>query len=397
MIAENKQEFFEQLNQELERLGVEDSAELIADLNEHFAESERRGVPESETCRELGSIAEIARSCLDLKSEAINSMVARDVVRKKVSLTKPGRSTPADPSLAAAPESEQAANEDCVRSYTPEHIAEEVIPSTPTGSTGANIGTNPNGGANIGTGIDTSANESTSAGGSESANSSTDNSNGSASSQSGVNIGATSGSAEPQAANSSESGGVFEKIGRTVDAACDRAGEAVNKAWNKAESALNKAGTKINGAAQNFRPSDSYRENVNKSKHAEVPPQMKKVKTKGGGKFIDVSGLKPNVNGERLIFVIILDILLWIWLIPTVFALAISFFGGALGLVGVGIVCVFGKFEFAQYHFVTRILFTLGFCNLAALVFMLGTSIIKGAISLAKYVIERHIKAIYDI
>lgn len=375
MIAENKQEFFEQLEQELQRLGVEDSTELIADLEEHFAESERRGVPESETCRELGSIAEIARSCLDLKSEAINSMVARDVIRKKVSLTKPGHSVPADPSLAAAPDSEQKADEDCVRSYTPEHISEEVIPSAPQSATGANIGT------------------ASSPSGSESAD-------GTASSPSGVNIGATSGSAAPQSANSSQSGvgGTFERIGRTVDAACDRAGEAVSKAWSKAEDAIGKAGAKINDAAQNFRPSDSYRENVNKSKRSgDIPPQSVKAKTKGGGKFIDVSGLNPNVNGGRLIFEIVLDVMLWIWLIPTVFALAIGFFGGALGLVGIGIICVFGKFEFAQYHLITRILFTLGFCNLAALVFMLGTAIIKGAISLAKYVIERHIKAVYDI
>lgn len=372
MIAENKQEFFEQLNKELQRLGVEDSAELIADLEEHFAESERRGVPESETCRELGSIAEIARSCLDLKSEAINSMVARDVVRKKVSLTKPGRSVPADPSLAAAPDSEQN-GEDFVRSYTPEHISEEVIPSAPTNPTGANIGTSAN---------DTEA---------------TDSTDSTASSPSGVNIGESSGSAAPQSANSSHNGGMFEKIGRTVDEACDRAGVAVNKAWSKAESALNKAGTKINGAAQSFRPSDSYRENVNSSKSGDIPPQTVKVKTKGGGKFIDTSGLKPNVNVGRLALEIVLDILLWIWLIPTVFALAVGFFGGAVGLVGVGIVCVFGKFEFAQYHFVTRILFTLGFFSLSGLLGTLGGAVIKGAVSLVKHVIERHIKAVYDI
>ena len=100
-IAENKQEFFEQLLRELQKLGLEDTGELMSDLEEHFAEGERRGIAESEICRDLGSIAEIARSCLDLKSTAINSMVARDVERKKVSLTKPGRSVPADPSLAA--------------------------------------------------------------------------------------------------------------------------------------------------------------------------------------------------------------------------------------------------------------------------------------------------------
>lgn len=381
MIAENKQEFFEQLEKELQRLGVEDSSELIADLEEHFAESELRGVPENETCRELGSIAEIARSCLDLKSEAINSMVARDVVRKKVSLTKPGRSVPADPSLAAnAVNSEQKADEDCVRSYTPEHISEEVIPSASQSVPSANIGT----------GAETVAE--TSGAGEPHSESSSPN---------GTNVGATSGSAAPQSAQTSQNaarGGTFEKIGRTVDAACDRAGEAVNKAWNKAESALNKAGTKINGAAQAFRPSDSYRENVNKSRRGgDIPPQTEKVKTKGGSKFVDTSGLTPNVNGGRLIFEIILDVILWIWLIPTVFALVIAAFGGAVALVGVGIICILGKFDFAQFHFITRILFSLGFWNLAVCVFLLATALIKGALSLVKYVIGRHAKAIYDI
>lgn len=370
MIAENKQEFFEQLERELERLGVEDSTELMSDLEEHFAESERRGVPESETCRELGSIAEIARSCLDLKSEAINSMVARDVVRKRVSLKKPGRSAPADPTLAAETH-EDAADEDCVRSYTPEHIREEEMPSAPQSDTGANIGT--------------AAEDSIGASGAESSQSTE-------SSSSGTNVGATSGSAAPQGA---EKCGVFERIGRTVDAACDKAGEAVNKAWNKAEKKINQ---KTNEAERRFRPSDSYRKNVNnKRSGGDIPPQFQKAQTKGGGKFVDTTGLTPNVNGGRLIGELILDVLLWLWLIPTVFALAFAAIAGAVALVVIGVICILGQFDFTPFHFVTRLLFSLGFWNLSACAVCLGVAIFKGAISLVKHVLGRHLKAIYDI
>lgn len=366
MIAENKQEFFEQLERELERLGVEDSTELMSDLEEHFAESERRGVPESETCRELGSIAEIARSCLDLKSEAINSMVARDVVRKRVSLTKPGHSVPADPTLAADAH-EDAADEDCVRSYTPEHIREEEIPSAPQSAE--------------------------SVGGT-----SAESSQGTESSANGTNVGATSGSAAPQSAEcaqSAEKCGVFERIGRTVDAACDRAGEAVNKAWNKAEKTLNK---KTNEAERKFRPSDSYRKNVNNNRHGgDIPPQFQKAQTKGGGKFVDTTGLTPNVNAGRLIGEIILDVLLWGWLIPTLFALALAAFAGALALVALGVVSILGEFDFAPFHFVTRLLFALGFFNLAGFVLCIAPKVFKGAVSLVKHVFGRHLKAIYDI
>lgn len=365
MIAENKQEFFEQLERELQRLGVEDNSELITDLEEHFAEGERRGESEADICRELGSIAEIARSCLDLKSEAINSMVARDVSRKRVSLTKPGRSVPADPSLAPnAINSEQKAEEDCVRSYTPEHIAEEVIPT----QNGAASSASQNGAAN-------------------------------SASQNGAARSDAQNSANSAARGNSN--GTFEKIGKTVDEVCDKAGKALNDAFNKAESAIGKAGEKVgekvNAAAGAFRPSDSYRSKVNRDKHADIPPQSAKVKTKGKNEFVDTTGLQPNVNGARLAGEIILDLFLWVWLIPAVFVLVVACFAGAVALVGVAIMCILGKGDFEQFRFITRILFALGFMCLSGVSGNLGGILKNPAVSLVKYVISRHLKAVYDI
>lgn len=385
MIAENKQEFFEQLERELQRLGVDDSSELIYDLEEHFAEGARRGISEEEICRELGNIAEIARSCLDIKSSAINSMVARDVSRKRVSLTKPGRSVPADSSLSPnAINSDLKAEEDCVRSYTPEHIAEEVVPSADSG-TASTPNANATGSVPEGMSTANSAPEGTNAAssapeGTSSANSANQNTANTA-----------------NAGNTSSANGTFEKIGKTVDEVCDKAGKAINEAFTKAESAIGKAGEKVNEKVGAFRPSDSYRTNVNKGKHADIPPQSAKVKTKGKSVFVDISGLQPNVNGARLAGEIVLDLFLWIWLIPTVLAIVIAFFCGAVALVGVAIMCILANVDFWEFKLVTRILFALGFLCLAGVSANLGGLLKNPAVALVKYVISRHIKAIYDI
>ena len=395
MIAENKAEFFEQLQRELQKLGVEDTGELMVDLEEHFAEGERRGVPESETCRELGSIAEIARSCLDLKSTAINSMVARDVERKKgVSLTKPGRSVPADPSLAAGNTDAQTVPVEGAAdlpSYTPEHVSEEIYPNAAQ-NTGAQVGAGVGsvGAANVSG--DGSSGTGSSSGVNVTENGANSSSNASANSSSNTGTdGSPNGGANVY-------GGTFEKVGKAVDAALGKAGNAVNDALGKAGSAVNDALNKAGTAVGAFRPSDSYREHVNNSKNGgDIPPQYTKVKGQGGGKFVDTTGLQPNVNTGRLTLEIILDVFLWSWLIPTIFALVIAAYGVAVGLIVGGVECALGHAVFAQFIFITRVLFMLGFFNLSAAVFCLATMFIKAAIGLVKNVIARHIKAIYDI
>lgn len=396
MIAENKTEFFEQLGRELEKLGVEDTSELFSDLEQHFAEGERRGVPESEICRELGSIAEIARSCLDLKSSAINSMVARDVSRKKVvSLTKPGRSIPADPSLAKNREggdaqSDNGDNGDYVRSVTPEHIFEESAASAPQSAASGSA----------------SADGTASSRGAESGANSAANSSASSADASG-NTGGTS------ASNAAPNNGMFEKIGKTVDDACDRAGKALGGAFNKASGAVNTAFGKANEAVNNaanktgkavgkaaglFRPTDSYRKNINKDKKGgDLPPQFGKVKTAGDVEFIDVSNLEPNPNGARLLGEILLDVFLWWWLILLVFVLVLALFAGWMALLGLGISSLIGNAGFGKFTFQTRVLFALGFWCLSSAVMCLAIALVKPAFSLIGYVIKRHAAAYYDI
>ena len=419
MIAENKAEFFEQLERELEKLGIEDTAELILDLEDHFAEGERRGLTEAEVCRELGSIAEIARSCLDLKSSAINSMVARDVTRKKaVSLTKPGRDVPADPSLAKP-------REESLRSYTPEHIAEEIVPGAPPRSepvSSANVGVSgglgsqgfgeSQGGVGSGSSISGNVNSSTGSVGAQglggSPNGNVNPSSGTVGSQGlggspngNVNSSASDVGAQGAGGSQSQSSGTFERIGKTVDAACDKAGKALNGALEKAGNAIDKAGTTVNDAikrANVFSPSDSYRKNVNSDKHGgDLPPQFTKVKTEGGGKFIDTSGLQPNPNPGRIIGEIVMDVLLWLWLVPVVFSIVIAAFAGGLALIGIGITSIAGWWDFAKYGIQTRVLFALGFFASASAAFCLASALTKTAISLVSYIARRHIRAVYDI
>lgn len=122
MKAKNKKEFLEQLGRELDRIGIEDTEDIFTDFEEHFADSAMQGISEEETAEHLGDIKEIARSYLNLESSRLNSIIARDVEhRKGVSLTKPGRSVPADLSLLKG---KAAADSDCIRSYTPEHLSE---------------------------------------------------------------------------------------------------------------------------------------------------------------------------------------------------------------------------------------------------------------------------------
>lgn len=374
MIAENKAEFFEELGRELQRLGVEDTSELLADFEEHFAEGERRGISDGEVCRELGSIREIARSCLDIKSSAINSIMAHEVSRKKaVSLTKPGRDVPADPSLAKPKEDKEDVKEDAVRSVTPEHIAEEVIPG---GVAPSSASQSDNSQANA------SQNESSQAG-------SQDNSQNS-----------TAESSQSNSQSTSEKG-VFERLGKRVDAACDKAGQALNGAFAKAEDALDKAGSKVNDALKKTpppKPSDSYRGNINDSRKGEIPLQNKKVKTKDATRFVDYTQLTPNINPGLLAWEIVLDVLLWVWLVPVVIVATFALFVGSAGIVCVGVWALLGHgSEFGRYFLPTRILFALGFVSLASFVACIASALIKPAFALPKYVARRHLRAVYGV
>lgn len=406
MEANNKREFFELLNAELNRVGIEDTAEIAADFEEHFANSATRGLSEAEACHRLGDIREIVRGYLNLESSRINSMVARDVERKRVSLTKPGHSVPADLSLMDA---RTAANSDNVRSYTPEHISPEIYPNqSDSGHSSANA--NMNSGFNSNPqGVNFT---------SQSANTTNSNSGATsqtASNQSVANALSDAGKAIADAAkvtghaiaDAFAASGVKDAVksagksaANAVKTASQSAAEAVSKAKAEHEHKHNQK-PKTNSVPH---PNDEFRENNNQNHTGTLPKQTGKAKNlKGGFKFVDVSTLKPNVNTGKLIGVILLDIFVWWWLIATLAALAVSLFAVAMkcmfytsfgGLFGSLFDGVMGMFNPA---FATRIFLFIGFISLGVALVCIAWWIAKLLARLVVFVINSHIKAIYDI
>lgn len=415
MKAKNKKEFLEQLDKELTRIGIEDTGEIFADFEEHFADSAMQGISEEETAERLGDIKEIARSYLNLESSRINSIIARDVEHKRgVSLTKPGRSVPADLSLMKGKE---AANSDYVRSYTPEHLSEEIYPSAPNAANGGNSSGSVNSGFNNGFG---------------------GNSNANVGGMSGSN-GFAQGGASASAASGQTVAGAFSNAGRAaldaakvtgqaladafgqsgvkdaVVGAGKSAAEAVKTAGHSAAEAMRKAkdeherqqaehaARQAENAARQAdavpRPNDSFRANVNNNRTGTIPPQYKKAKTSGKGyKMIDASNMQPHLNIGKFILALLLDCLLWVWLVPafagTIFG---GCFGGALAMVGQAFMAFFGGGEYWEFYFLSRVFVTIGHLALAVILVNIGIMLLKVFINLFKFIINMHIRAIYDL
>lgn len=406
MKAKSKKEFLERLGAELNRIGIEDTSEIFADFEEHFADSEMQGISERETAERLGDIKEIARSYLNLESSRINSIIARDVEHKKgVSLTKPGRSVPADLSLLKG---RDAADSDCVRSYTPEHLSAEIYPnaanSASVNSFNGNIDLNFS---------SSSANGSTKANGAGSSN------------------GNAHGGAGTSAAGEQTVAGAFSNAGRAaldaakvtgqaiVDAfgqsgvkdavigAGKSAAEAVKTAGHSAADAVKKAKTEHeqhraqHAASQTDsvpRPTDSFRENVSNNRTGTIPPQSGKAKTGAGYKLIDASNLQPNLNVGKFILAILLDCLVWSWVIPSFAAFIFGgVFGGAAGLVGKAFTALVGAGEYWKYYFLSRLFLTIGMLAAVIIFVYVGIVFVKLFIKLFKFIINTHIRAIYDL
>lgn len=416
MKATNKQEFFELLEAELHRIGIEDTKDIFADFEEHFTDGAMQGIPDDVTAERLGDIKEIARSYLNLESSRINSIMARDVERRKVSLTKPGRGVPADLSLIGSGSAQDIANSDNIREYTPQHFSSEIYPQSPSSSAPVN-GTNVYGNGAAGTGTGLGAGMSMGAGTS---------SNGTAS------VGAASAAGTAGASANKTVAGAFSDAGRAAldaakltgqvvaDAFKQRGAEvkdAVTTAGKTAADAMKAAGhsaadvvrsatksRKKNKAAYGApHPSDTYREQMNTTNQSEagrtahIPPQHTKVKGKGGYKLIDSATLMPNLNAGKLILAILLDCLLWIWLVPTLIGVAFAAaFGGAVDSVVTAFRTLFGT-AYEQYDFISRIFLTFGFFWLGVAALCVSVFIIKFIIWLVKFIINLHIKAIYDL
>lgn len=411
MKATNKHEFFELLGTELNRIGIEDTADIFADFEEHFSDSAMQGIPEDVTAERLGDIKEIARSYLNLESSRINSIMARDVEHRKVSLTKPGRAVPADLSLLDNSAAD-AINSDNIREYTPQHFSGEIYPNNANNSNRANNSGSFSNAAGSSTGY--SGNASSSAGSAASASANPNKSVADAFSEAGraaVDAAKITGHAVADAFKQSAVKDAVVGAGKTaadaVKAATHSAAEAINKATAKHEAKKQGSSTVYNSVP---RPTDSYRENMNTtgtqhtdsfrandtsaSHQGTIPPQGKKAKAKQGFKFISTKDLKTNVNPTKLLTAILLDVFLWSWLVPMIFSLIIG-----LGISGIGVLIneFFGSFGNYGYNIISRFFRAGIFGSAAVMAVCVGWWIIKLPIKLVVYIINMHIKAVYDL
>lgn len=401
MKAKSKKEFLERLGAELNRIGIEDTSEIFADFEEHFADSEMQGISERDTAERLGDIKEIARSYLNLESSRINSIIARDVEHKKgVSLTKPGRSVPADLSLLKG---RDAADSDCVRSYTPEHFSEEIYPNAASSAGvnsfngnidlnfgGANSGGagSPNGNAQGGAGA-SAAGDQTVAGAFSNAG------------RAALDAAKVTGQAIVDAFGQSGVKDAVIGAGKSAAEAVKTAGHSAADAVKKAKAEHEQHKTQHTARQTDGvpRPTDSFRENVNNNRTGTIPPQSGKAKTSGTGyKLIDASNMQPHLNVGKFIVAILLDCFLWSWVVPafagTVFG---GVFGGTLRLVGEAFMALFGAGEYWKYYFLSRLFLFIGMISAVIIFVYVGIVLIKLFIKLFKFIINMHIRAIYDL
>lgn len=400
MTANNKEEFFTLLESELKRIGVENYDEIKDDFEQHFAESAEQGIPEEETAFKLGDVKEIARNYLNFESERLNSIIARDVENtgKKVSLTKPGASVPADLSLMNGRDIQ---NTDCVREYTPEHISEEIYPNRENGAENtqstSNVNTLPN---------------------SYFTNNSTNNSTTNSTTSSEYNSGTNSQAAADNSANAVAD--AFSNAGKAIGEAAKITGQAIAEAFGKngVKDAVINAGKStadaVKTAGQNAAdavkkatskhsvptPNDDFRENTNYSHDGTIPEGAaccKGKKSKDAFTFESIKGKEPNVNAGKLIGAIIMDVLLWSWLVPLIISGIVAIFTAGISfIVQYGVGSITGAVNFG-YHIISRIFLCIGFCSLGALIVSASVNLVKPLIKLFKHIAMLHVKAIYDI
>lgn len=396
MTANNKEEFFSLLENELKRIGVENYDEIKEDFEQHFEESAEQGISEEDTAFRLGDVKEIARNYLNLESSRLNSIIARDHENtgKKVSLTKPGQSVPADLSLL---DGKEIQNSDCIREYKPEHISEEIYPNRESTSSQSAQNSIPSG-----------------------ASASIPNNN--------FTSHSTSNSATNQANDvNSNVADAFSNAGKAVAEAARATGQALAEAFGKngvkgavinagkttadaVKMAGQSAADAVKNASQNAKshkccknhdvptPNDDFRENINNSHTGTIPDGAGSAVAKNGGfTFESIKGRQPNVNASKLVGAIMLDVFVWSWLVPLIFSAIIALFGAGIGLFvqnGIGTFCDFTNF---QYHIISRIFLGIGFCALGGILMTIAGELFKPWIKLLKHIGMLHVKAIYDI
>lgn len=338
MIAKNKGDFLYQLHHELHRIGIDNDEEIFADFEEHFKESQEAGMSEEETCEKLGDVKEIARNYLDIPSTRLNSIVADAVANQRVSLTKPGEKLPADLSLVEQDKADPTPEQPAIREYTPEHIAQE--PETPQTSV-PKIDLNKD-----------AAREFTP-----------------------EHI-----ATEPEAPGAPRE---FTPNHIAPEQPAPDSGSRDTRYQYRTGSA----------------PKQNSSEAFSSVHRCEMPqqndiPKAGKYADKGGFKFTDIKGLKPNVNVGRLIGCIMLDLFLWSWLIPMVISIIFGVIGAAALSLFTGGLTQLGN---EYFNIISRILLCIGMVSGSVLVGCVIFGLCKAVFHWIKHIVIDHVKAIYDL
>lgn len=405
MKATSKQEFFELLGYELNRLGIDDTTEIFADFEEHFSDGFISGIPENEIAENLGDIKEIARSYLNIESSRLNSIMARDVERAKISLTKPGRSVPADLSLvkdgkANSGDIQDILNSDNIRSYTPEHISGEIYPEAPTSApvNEAAVESGPR--------ESESASRASSIGSFQSEGSGAANQTvaGAFSEAGRAAVGAAkiAGHAIADAFAQSNVKSAVTEAGKSAAEAVKTAGKSAADAISKAKAEHEQKHGRPQARQKQNAASDSEvypgaentaaEKNVGLTKSPEKPKKGKKEKPYS--RISDFKGMKVDIDAGKLVIAVLLDCLLWWWLLPMIAGLLIGVFGWGLKLVfGNG----FGSFVNYEYYAISRFLLFMGFVSLGGIVIIINIWLVKAFFRLVRYVIVQHYRAVYNV
>ena len=123
-------------------------------------------------------------------------------------------------------------------------------------------------------------------------------------------------------------------------------------------------------------------------------PKAGKYADKGGFKFTDIKGLKPNVNAGRLIGCIMLDLFLWSWLIPMVISIIFGVIGAAALSLFTGGLTQLGN---EYFNIISRILLCIGMVSGSVLVGCVIFGLCKAVFHWIKHIVIDHVKAIYDL
>lgn len=310
-------------------------------------QARRKASPRRRPCEKLGDVKEIARNYLDIQSTRINSIVAGALEnQRRVSLTKPGEKLPADLSLVGGQTDAAPAETPAIREYTPEHIAEETVPASPR-----------------------------------------------------INL------VKPEApAQEAPREYTPEHIACEPEAP-KQAAQSTQPSqplpeYTPQHIAPEQPAPDAQSASGSIPKQTDERYQYNStSRQGEVPPQcvppVGKHAKDGGFKFSDVKGMKPNCNAGKLITCIVLDVLLWSWLIPLVISMIFGGLGSmAMGLLNGGFDQIFGV---SQFHPLSRIFLGTGMISGAVLVGCGICGLFKAVFHWVKAIVMDHVKAIYGL